>query len=1692
MAKSLFSFFSASQEPAPITDLSLEMLTFLNQYPLALLLVDATGRITFANPSAVRLLRTSVEVLNTSYVDRFGLTMEKLRSMAQSNPPAKVVLELVNDQADSVFVGACASFLASTPYLMLTLESIPHFTQLTADNAFLRAVVDGSPAAITVQNGAGQCVLWSKRAEQLFGYAQTDTLQHEIYAFLPKEMVPSLQHLDDKILQDQMSQPPVQLSYKNKNEQETVVRVSKVFLPATLGKDVRILTLFEDITQRYFYEKDLLQNRNLLRAVLDNVPLGLYTRDCDNRVTFYNRQSLEVLNEKNEENVSKAHAYQTKKDTDKHHSREQEILREGKIKDYPEEEYTDSQGNKKILHLRKVPLMDAGPKPLVLSIVEDITEKLKQEKEIRRANSLLSAIVQNAPIGLYARTPDGRMLLRNQQCADLFGTVSLQAMNQPNFTLPHETPQQVSGFLARERALLESGETLHIPEEPYVTGDGSTKLLRMVKVPVSNSKDAEKFVITLVEDITQRKAQEKDLLETKNFLQTLLDNVPVAIYARGVDDKIMFVNRRAHELFPGEDENSQQQGNAPDFYDKREQSIFQSGEVMDLPEERYTTLTGQNIILHLVKAPVFDKDGKPFMVLTVAEDITEKKAQEQAIIDAKNFLQAVINNLPVSLSVKSYDGRYILWNKKSEEIFGCTSADVIGQTSYRKDLNKEQQEFVRESDLKVFESKKEQNIPQELISTAQEGGVKIMHTVKTPVFHEDGTPNCLIVVSEDITAKTRMEKQIREASDKNTLLIENAREGILLAEDQKVMYANRSLCRILGYNDLQELTGKPLGELTGDDYKDVLKEKYDAVLAGTEGSTQPVELKWHKKDGREVEIEFAAVASRYLGRRIVLCFVRDITAWNREHRELVRERESYRLAFEKSATPSLVLLSNGRISLMNQAARELFDLQESDKTFYRNVYVRPALTLAVRRALGKGEEAQMDYRFDFARAARKFPGRFDESKAPLGLHLQFVPLNKRTAKDGTVWCDYVVTLQESKASAPQKTKPAEKREDHTLLRKPLPPATQAILPAKAAREMLVLPNSEPYVLCSADFKMRSCNALFCELCQLSETELLGQPISSLVDDESRAQFEADLHGLAETGVLSNRDYFINPASGLEKVSVRLTGIKEDGRYLFVLRNRTGHLQLVKVLEERSAQLNALLESTNGIVFSVLFPKGRLGNIDNVSQHLAQKVGFSQDELTRMQLKDLLVGTKKQTVAQCLSQAQKELSKQGKAVFTCPVRCKDESTFEAQLSLTVLDLPGEPAVLAVLRDLSAEQETWGRQSKEAQELRTVRSVLPGMYLKTDSRGKVLEVYSNLPYFPQTQATEVCLGKTPAQCWKKENSQKAVLALKEALSMNLTSRFDLEWSIDKQTHFFEVTITPIAGREETIWWLKDISQGHTHQEQVHELYQIISTPGLSMTQQVDKILEFGLKSFHADVGFVLRFAGEGRGLESHILYVSANDLGITRMSSFGVEECLYGVTDGNVLLWPDLSVASCHFCIHQSKGLKSLAAAPLLVGGKVMGALCFASKTSRKAFESGAEELMGLLARLLSLRIEVRQTGKMLSEASRALARTMEYVGQPAVMFDLDYQITFINQALLNYTGRRMENMMGRDFFEEVVRNEDLSKRAFQDARQNAEGNSFAVTLEIRTPKGSYEDHTFNVVVCQDNNGSVASYGLIETK
>ncbi len=1789
MANKIFSFFSKDgKESANLEQFE----EFLNLLPCAACLINDKGEILLANEKMTAVSGFSVSSLKGTALSEYGLTWPDIEGLLNNKEPSSLMKEMVTKDMEAVYMNIRASRVPNLPYSIVSFDSAPQYRRLLKEKSFFKSIVDNYPFAVTVQDKQGVCLVWNDKAEKMFGQSVSGAIGRKMNELLPQQLSVAVDMLDKEVREKKQNRVGRQMSFKNSRNKETILSVTKVPTFDASGHLMTVLTVYEDITARRAQEEDLLQTRNLLQAILDHVPMGIYTRTVDGVMTFFNKQSQVVFAETEPKCVNAPHPKQTAATIRQYAERERKILEEGKMRDYPDEIYVDREGREKIIHMIKVPLRHAGPEPLVLSIVEDVTSKREQEREIAKANSFLAAIVDNAPIGLYARTKEGKMLLRNKRCAEIFGTADSCFDEQGS--LPHETKEQISSYLNREVEVMESGRPLDIPEEEYATGDGKRLLLHMVKVPVSDAEGNPEFVITMVEDVTEKKEQERRLVEAKNFQQAILDNAPLAIYARGVDLSMSFVNRKASEMFPNETIYKEEDN----FYGEREREFFRQGKIVDIPEEEYITKTGNKILLHLIKAPVYDKEGKPFMmlsiaeditdkrdkerrlneaqalqqsildnapvaiyaydvnhnicffnkeadrlfpgemlstedgrgynereqeifkkkeiveipeeeyirkdgkkllvhltkapifdslgnpqmVLTIANDITQKKQQEIEIRESKNFLQNVVDNLPIALSVKRHNGEYIVWNKKSEDLFGVSAKDVIGKDNYRTDITKEQAEFMRESDEKVFQSRRELNIPQELISTPNEG-VKIMHTVKTPLYKPDGSPDYLLNVSEDITAKTKMEKQIRETGEKNSLLVENAREGILILEDYKIIYANRAACRILGYEAVEEIVRRPLLDFVAADHQIFAKDKYESVINGLEGASEPAQLHFVKKSGVVAEVEFAAMASKYLGRRIVIGFLRDVTAVNKTMRDVRGEREKFKNVFERGLLPALILNHKGYINVMNKAARDMFRLNENDRNFYRNVYIRPALTLDVRRKLRRGESAYMDYTFDFDKAAAQFPGRI-HGEGKMLLHVTLEPFNRRDCQDGTVEADYLVTLDRRERGGSTQP-PGGKMTDGKpaplkALRPPQPPAA------------VLLPNTEPYVICSSKFKITSCNELFCTLCQLQPEELKGQEIIKLFSQDSIPLLMADLKTLMSKGSMENREYLICLASGLETSPVRVSALRaQNGSYVFIFRNMAFQKQIMHILQERSAQLNALLEATDGAVFSVHYEEGKLGRVEQANKFLAQLIGYSHDELTSMAFAQLFTqkdGKNAEEVAETLNQAVKDLETKGRASFGAVLFTKDGRHIETSVTLTALDIPGKNAVLALVTDLSDLLERISHNSREALELRSVRQSLPGLYLKTDGEGVVLEVSSNLPYLDTDQARSIFLGKTPSQYWPEDAAAKELFAIKEACSVNINTTFEFDWDYADKRRFFEAVCTPISGQNQVVIWLRDVTDRRVHERHIRQLYDISNENKSTITQQVDKILDFGKKVFQADVGIVLRFR-ESNPDELTVVYATPSPFNIERYMVFPVEECLFDVRDDNVVVFADLANTNCKRCIHKEKEFGSLIAAPLYVGGKVAGALCFAARAPKARFVEGAEELIGIMSRILSLRIELREASKTLGETSQSFIRTLEYVDLPAVVLDLQYRVKYANEVFLASTGRRRQTVEDREFFDEFIRIADGSRRMFETSSKNASGNAFQVKLDLVDEHGKYTATGWDVFLIKDIKGEVEGYGLI---
>ena len=124
-----------------------------------------------------------------------------------------------------------------------------------------------------------------------------------------------------------------------------------------------------------------------------------------------------------------------------------------------------------------------------------------------------------------------------------------------------------------------------------------------------------------------------------------------------------------------------------------------------------------------------------------------KKAVE-AVKDQELFQHEVINNLPVAVLIKRVrDGRYIFWNKTSEQLFERTSAEVIGKTD-RELFAKEIAEKIEHEDREAI--LKRGAIRNKLIQNRHKCG-RMIHLMIVPVMDSKGNLQYLLKIAEDVT-----------------------------------------------------------------------------------------------------------------------------------------------------------------------------------------------------------------------------------------------------------------------------------------------------------------------------------------------------------------------------------------------------------------------------------------------------------------------------------------------------------------------------------------------------------------------------------------------------------------------------------------------------------------------------------------------------------------------------------------------------------------------------------------------------------------------------------------------------------------------------------------------------------------------------------------------------------------------------
>ncbi len=141
------------------------------------------------------------------------------------------------------------------------------------------------------------------------------------------------------------------------------------------------------------------------------------------------------------------------------------------------------------------------------------------------------------------------------------------------------------------------------------------------------------------------------------------------------------------------------------------------------------------------------------------------KTYRDALRESEERFRVLINYSPTKIHIKDTEGRYILINKLSEELFGVTDEEARGHTS--KDIfSEDMANAFGAHDQAVLDTGKAVEAEEEFL---REGRVHTFLTVKFPIKNSDGEVTSVGSVGTDITERKQAERALLVAKEEAEL-----------------------------------------------------------------------------------------------------------------------------------------------------------------------------------------------------------------------------------------------------------------------------------------------------------------------------------------------------------------------------------------------------------------------------------------------------------------------------------------------------------------------------------------------------------------------------------------------------------------------------------------------------------------------------------------------------------------------------------------------------------------------------------------------------------------------------------------------------------------------------------------------------------------------------------------------------------
>jgi PAS domain S-box-containing protein len=448
-----------------------------------------------------------------------------------------------------------------------------------------------------------------------------------------------------------------------------------------------------------------------------------------------------------------------------------------------------------------------------------------REREQHEQYRITLASIGDAVIATDAK---GQVSFMNPVAESLTGwrheDASSRPLNEVFKVINEETRQTVSNPVS---ACLEKGLVAGLANHSVlIAKDGTERSIDDSAAPIQTPETGITGAVLVFRDITERRAAQRELVESRERLRITLESIGDAVVATDAQGRISFVNSVAQKLLGYRPQETMGRPLREVFNIVNEftresvenpvERVLREGHVVGLAN--HTLLVrpdGIETPIDDSAAPIHDHDGSLAGVVLVFRDISERRRAERT----HATLAAIVESSDDAIVSKDLDGRIMTWNIAAERLFGYRQDEAVGQSItliIPPDRLHEEAEILR----RIRNGGRVDHY--ETVRVRKEGSpVEISLTI-SPVRAADGTIIGASKIARDITERRVMERQLREADRQKdnfiAILAHELRNPISPIQNAvKILQLERPSDReLLYYCELIETETMQINRLLGD------------------------------------------------------------------------------------------------------------------------------------------------------------------------------------------------------------------------------------------------------------------------------------------------------------------------------------------------------------------------------------------------------------------------------------------------------------------------------------------------------------------------------------------------------------------------------------------------------------------------------------------------------------------------------------------------------------------------------------------------------------------------------------------------------------------------------------------------------------------------------------------------------------